>query len=132
VRGWETLPAFTPKAKSRRSSAPKAAAATPAAAPSLPGAESWKITLQTPMGPQEMTAQFVRDGASFSGRIDSPMGSEAISGGKIVGDTLSWTMAVKQPAPIKIEFEVKIAGDQMTGTAKLGMFGKAKLSGERA
>ena len=132
VRGWETLPAYTPKA--RRSAQCKPAvepAAAPAAEPAPAGAENWKMTLKTPMGPQEMTMQIVRQGDAFTGRIDSPMGSEFINNGKIAGDTLSWTMDVKKPMAIKLSFEVKVQGDVMTGHAKLGMFGKAELSGQR-
>ncbi len=132
VRGWETLPAFTPKAQrgARRKSAAEAAIA-PATEPVPAGTESWKMTLKTPMGPQEMTMQIVRQGDAFTGRIDSPMGSESINNGKIAGDTLSWTMDVKKPTSIKLSFEVKVQGDAMTGHAKLGMFGKADLSGQR-
>jgi hypothetical protein len=83
------------------------------------------------MGPQEMTMQIVRDGVSFTGRIDSPMGSAPIEGGKIAGDNLSWTMDVKQPMKIKVSFDVTVEGDSMTGHAKLGMFGKAQVSGQR-
>ena len=128
VRGWETLPAYTPKAKGARRAKPAEAAAVPR----IPGAETWKMTLKAAMGgPQEMTTQIVRRGDNFIGRIDSPMGSEEIANGKIVGDTLTWTMSVTKPMPIKVEFEVKIDGDRMTGKAKLGMFGKAELSGHR-
>jgi cytochrome P450 len=136
VRGWETLPAFTPKAKAAgrpvfsaaRAQTGAGAAAAPAAA--LAGAESWKLTLKTPMGPQEMTAQIVRAGDSFTGRIDSPMGSEDIQG-QIAGDRLTWTMEVTQPTKIKLEFDVTVSGDAMTGKAKLGMFGKSDLTGQR-
>ena len=134
VRGWETLPAFTPAARSRRAAAPRQTlvpAAAESASQTLPGAEVWKMTIETPMGPQQMTTQIVRDGATFTGRIDSPMGSEPIANGKITGDTLAWTMSVKKPIPAKVAFEVKIAGDRMEGTAKLPMLGKAALSGER-
>ena len=128
VRGWETLPAFTPKA--RRPAQP-AAATEPDSAPVIAGAESWKMTLKTPMGPQEMVMQVVRNGATFTGRIDSPMGSETITNGTIAGDQLTWTMAVKKPVAINVSFEVKLQGDSMTGSAKLGMFGKAAVTGER-
>ena len=129
VRGFETLPAYAPGAVRR----PKAKTAEPEApAAAVPGAESWKMTLKTPMGPQDMTLQLVREGPGFTGRIDSPMGSEAIQNGKIAGDVLTWTMDVKKPTQIKLSFEVKIDGDAMTGHAKLGMFGKAALTGTRA
>ena len=60
------------------------------------------------------------------------MGSEPISNGVVTGDTLTWTMAVKKPMPIKVVFDVRIEGDKMTGKAKLGVFGTAPLAGERA
>jgi cytochrome P450 len=134
VRGWETLPAFTPKAKAAgRPRFHAAQAAQPAAeAPSaVPGAEVWKMTLKTPMGPQEMTMQLVREGDGFSGRIESPMGSEPVTDGKIAGDSLTWVMEVKKPMALKVTFEVKVTGDSMSGHAKLGMMGKAELTGQR-
>ena len=130
VRGWETLPAFTPKAR-RRGQPRSGAQAAPAAQSAPAGAEIWKMTLNTPMGPQEMTMQMIRQGDAISGRIDSAMGGEAISNGKVDGDKLSWNMEAKKPIAIKLSFEVKVQGDTMTGHAKLGMFGKADLSGRR-
>jgi cytochrome P450 len=130
VRGWETLPAYTPKAKaSRKVSGTQSKA--PAANEANDSGERWKLTLKTPMGPQEMTMTIVRQGDEFSGRIDSPMGSEPINNGKIAGDTLSWIMQVKKPTSIKVTFEAKVQGDSITGFAKLGLFGKAQLNGER-
>jgi hypothetical protein len=129
VRGWETLPAYSPKAKRRPRPLSTAAAASPTTAPA--GAETWKITLKTPMGPQEMTAQFVREGDAFTGKIESPMGSEPIGDGRIAGATLSWTLSVKKPMPIKLRFAAQVQGDSMTGSATLGMFGKAELTGKR-
>jgi len=87
--------------------------------------------LKTPMGPQEMTAHLVRNGAVLTGRVESPMGSEQIGNGKIAGDALSWTMDVQKPMPIKLSFETKVQGDSMTGHALLGAFGKAELTGKR-
>jgi cytochrome P450 len=128
VRGWETLPAYTPKAKR---GVTKPAAAAPAPLPAIPGAERWQLTLQTPMGPQEMTLHLVRDAGSFTGKIESPMGSEVIKNGTIAGDTLTWTMDVKKPMPIKLKFDAQVQGDALAGHAKLGVFGKAKLEGRR-
>jgi cytochrome P450 len=129
VRGWETLPAYTPKAK--RGSRPKPVAASQVGVGKPAGAEGWTMTLKTPMGPQELTMYIVRDGESFTGRIEGKMGSEPIGDGKIAGDTLSWTMDVKKPTAIKLTFEAKIEGDTITGHGKLGMFGKAELTGQR-
>ena len=75
--------------------------------------------------------QIVRQGEGFTGRIDSPMGSELINDGKITGDTLNWVMQVKKPTSIKVTFEAKVQGDSIRGYAKLGLFGKAELTGAR-
>jgi cytochrome P450 len=136
TRGWETLPAYVPRAAgpapAPSPAAAPVAAAHPAAAVAVAGEESWQLTLQTPMGPQEMTARLVRDGEAVTGRIDSPMGGENISNGKVAGDRLTWTMQVTKPASVKLSFDVKVAGDQMTGKVKLGIFGSAALSGHRS
>jgi cytochrome P450 len=137
VRGWETLPAYTPKAARTRQSAPKgnaaagASAAVPAAVPAPEGAEHWKVILHSPVGPQEMTVYIVRNGESFTGRIDSPMGSELIKDGKIEGKTFTWVMSVTKPMPIKVTFEAEVEDQSMAGTAKLGFFGKSKMEGQR-
>jgi cytochrome P450 len=133
VRGWENLPAYTLKSRRNGSATRGQSAAEPVTgAPALPGAETWLVTLKTPMGPQDMTMHIVRDGDTFTGRIESPMGSENIKNGKIAGDKLTWTMDVKKPTSITLKFEVKVDGQAMTGKAKLGMFGSADLSGRKA
>jgi len=73
----------------------------------------------------------VRDANTCTGRIESPMGSELIKNGQIDGNTLTWTMDVKKPMPIKLKFEAQVEGDSLTGHAKLGVFGTAQLEGRR-
>jgi cytochrome P450 len=129
VRGWDTLPAFTGSAG--RKAAPEAAADATKEENATPGAESWQLTLSTPMGPQVMTAQFVRSGGSFTGTVSSAeMGVKDISG-PISGNRLSWTVSLTKPVSIKLSFDAQVNGDTLTGTVKLGMFGKAGLSGKR-
>ena len=91
----------------------------------------WKLTLQTPMGPQQMTADLSVNGAVLTGKIESQMGSEEITG-EASGDALSWKMAITKPMPLTLEFATKVEGDKMTGNVKLGAFGNAALSGDRA
>ena len=40
---------------------------------------NWKITISTPMGPQEVTAHITTQGDTFTGRTESPMGSQEIT-----------------------------------------------------
>lgn len=91
---------------------------------------AWKITINTPMGPQQVTATITTSGDSFTGKTEGPMGSQDITGA-VAGDTLTWSADITTPMPMTLEFQAKVDGDKMTGTVKLGMFGNASLSGER-
>ena len=131
VRGWDNLPAWIGKdGGARARSAAAGAAATAATRPAAAG-ETWELTLQTPMGPQVMTATIERKGDAFTGTIASAeLPSQAING-KIAGNALTWTVSLTKPMSIKLSFDAKVDGEAMTGTVKLGMFGKAALSGKR-
>jgi cytochrome P450 len=132
VRGWDNLPAFTGSAVhkgSQRGATEKAASES--AVKAAPGAETWELTLSTPMGPQVMTANLFRAADKFSGTVASAeMGMQEISG-NIAGNTLTWTLSLTKPVSIKLSFEASVEGDAMKGSVKLGMFGKAGLTGRR-
>ena len=90
----------------------------------------WKVTAATPAGPQAMQLKLVTQGDSFSGEMTSPMGDMNVAG-SVNGNILNWVMQISKPISMKVTFEVVVDGDIMTGTAKMGFLGKAKLNGER-
>lgn len=91
---------------------------------------SWSVVLATKMGAQDIQIHITSQGDEFTGRIDSPMGNVDIAG-PISGNQLSWEMKISKPIPMKARYEVAIDGDSMTGTAKLGFLGKAKVTGKK-
>ena len=91
---------------------------------------AWKITINTPMGAQEVTASIVTSGDTFTGKTSGRMGDAEVAG-KVNGDTLTWSSAITSPMPMTLEFEATVNGDAMTGNVKLGAFGNAALSGVR-
>ena len=91
---------------------------------------AWKITINTPMGAQEVTATITTSGDTFTGKTEGKMGSQEVSG-KVAGDTLTWSANITSPMPMTLDFTATVAGDAMTGTVKLGAFGNAPLSGVR-
>ncbi|MDB5419586.1 MAG: hypothetical protein JWP28_3133 [Phenylobacterium sp.] len=92
---------------------------------------NWKITINTPMGARTVNATIKTNGDTFTGSTSSDMGSQDITGA-VDGDKLTWSFDITNPMPMKLEFDAKVEGDKMTGNVKLGMFGNAPLSGERA
>ncbi len=134
VRGWESLPVFVGDAARKPRKIVPSATSTPAsqvaASPTLAGAERWELTMSTPMGAQAMAAQIVPSGERFTGTISGEMGVQEISG-TIDGKILRWDLSVTKPMAITLSFEARIAGDELTGTVKLGVFGVAPLTGKR-
>jgi hypothetical protein len=92
---------------------------------------SWKITINTPMGAQVVTADIKTSGDTFTGVTKGQMGSQEVSG-KVNGNTLTWSSSITSPMPMTLEFEAKVDGDNMSGNVKLGAFGNAALTGVRA
>jgi cytochrome P450 len=134
VRGWDNLPAITSAGSAAGKASERSApteATTRSVADAAPGMETWELTLTTPMGPQVMTAQILKAGDGFSGTMSSPQMEAQKIAGKISGTTLTWSLSVTKPMSIKLGFAVRVEGDDMTGTVKLGMFGKADLTGKR-
>ena len=72
---------------------------------------NWKITINTPMGAQEVTASITTSGDTFTGKTSGRMGDSEISG-KVNGDTLTWSANITQPMPMTLEFEAKVDGDR--------------------
>lgn len=92
---------------------------------------NWKITINTPMGARTMDVSITTSGATFTGKVDSDMGSQEVTG-TVDGDTLTWNTDITSPMPMKLDFSAKVEGDNMSGNVKLGMFGNAALTGVRA
>ncbi|MET0366495.1 MAG: xanthine dehydrogenase family protein molybdopterin-binding subunit [Sphingobium sp.] len=91
---------------------------------------AWNLTLATPMGPQPMIAYFETDGSLVRGRLESNEGTMAFEG-TVEGAQVKWTMKVTKPMPITLKYDLSFDGDMVTGKCKMGMFGTAKVKGER-
>ena len=90
----------------------------------------WNVTVNSPMGAQQSDVTIKTEGGSFTGRMEGRLGAQDISG-KVDGDTLTWSASITQPLPLTLDFTVKVAGDDMTGSVKAGAFGSSPLTGKR-
>ena len=92
---------------------------------------TWKTTINSPMGVQEGTLTITTSGGTFTGKQESRMGTQDISG-TVDGDKLTWSTAITSPMPLTLTFNVSVSGDDMTGTVQAGAFGSSPLTGKRA
>jgi carbon-monoxide dehydrogenase large subunit len=102
-------------------------AAAPAESP-IDG--DWKMVLSTPMGPQEMLGHFESDGPSLSGYLSSAQGQQAFTG-TVEGNRVKFDLKVEKPMKITLKYDIAVEGNRLTGKVKMGIFGSAKLVGER-
>lgn len=123
--------AFTP---------PPAPAAEPVAAPiaveppvSVPISVDgeWAMVLHAPVGAQSMTGVFATEGSALSGELRSPEGSQGFTG-TVEGGKVKFDLKVEKPMKLTLKYDLLVEGDRLTGKCKMGIFGSAKVTGERA
>lgn len=98
----------------------------------MSAAGTWNITTKSPMGSQEGTLELGVDGERLTGTMSAAQGSMELQDGRIDGNDLSWSAKMTSPMPMTLEFRATVDGDAISGTVKLGAFGKATFEGQRA
>lgn len=91
----------------------------------------WNCVTRTPMGEQESVLTVRSSGNSFTGSNVGPLGGVDIADGVIDGDTLTWTMELTSPFPMKLAGRATVNGDTLQGTVDAGAMGAMPLSGTR-
>lgn len=94
-------------------------------------AGEYECVTKSPMGDQKSVLSVNVDGDSWTGSNAGQMGSLDITDGKVDGNTLTWTMDMKVPMPMKLEGTATVDGDTITGQIKAGAFGTMAMSGTR-
>ena len=95
-------------------------------------AGTYDCVTKSPMGDQKSKFTVNVDGDSFTGQNAGAMGSMDVVDGKVDGKTLTWTMNMTVPMPMKLTGEATVDGDTFTGTIDAGAFGKMPMTGTKA
>jgi len=94
---------------------------------------TWKLTVNTPMGVQESTLTISASGATLTGtQTAGSSEGRTIEDGTVNGNNISWKASITRPMALTLEFSAAVDGDKMSGSVKLGPFGKQAFSGARA
>jgi len=84
------------------------------------------------MGDQKSVVTIVDNGdGTFSGTNAGAMGGMDLEDGKIDGNTLTWTMNMTVPMPMKLEGTATVEGDALNGSVNAGAFGTMAMTGTR-
>jgi hypothetical protein len=87
--------------------------------------------MDTPMGERKLSLTLAANGSELTGTISNGSAETPIHDGHIDGDKAIWKTNITSPMPMTLEFTVTAAGDELTGSVKLGAFGIAPLQGTR-
>lgn len=94
----------------------------------------WDFAVSTPMGqePHELNVQTHADG-TLTGEVRHLKNGSVmqIEEGRYSGNALTWKMRMEKPIKVKLAVSIQIDGNTLSGGAKAGLFGKAKISGQR-
>lgn len=91
----------------------------------------WKIILSTPVGPQEMIGHFETDGELLSGYLSAAEGHQEFTGRIEDGNRLLFDLKVTKPMKLTLKYNITIDGNKLSGKCKMGIFGSAKLNGQK-
>ncbi len=92
----------------------------------------WETVTDTPMGQQKGTVTLQAEGGKLTGTMAGPQGSIDIHDGTVDGNQATWKANITNPMPMTLEFTATVAGDEISGSVKLGAFGDASFKGTRA
>lgn len=94
-------------------------------------AGSYECVLKSPMGDQKSVMTVNVDGDTWTGTNAGAQGTLECKDGKVDGNTITWSMDLTVPMPMKLEGTATVDGDAITGSVKAGMFGTFPLNGTR-
>jgi hypothetical protein len=89
-------------------------------------AGNWKLTMNTPIGVQQLTAEVRPDGSLTSRAGVSKLVAVKVDGASVAFNTTINTLV----GPVNLAFTGTIAGNQISGTCKT-VFGDMNFTGER-
>src|ERR1700712_5308257 len=92
----------------------------------------WKVTVNSPMGAQEITLNLKAAGDELTGTLSGAMGSTDVKNGKIDGENATFDATITEPFSINISVVATVAGDAISGQVKTQGFGSFPMKGARA
>ena len=91
----------------------------------------WKVTVNSPMGAQEITLNLTTAGDVLTGTLSGAMGSTEVKNGKVDGDSVTFDATITEPFSINISVVGVVAGDAVIGQVKTQGFGSFPMKGVR-
>ncbi|MCC6959305.1 MAG: hypothetical protein IT301_05615 [Dehalococcoidia bacterium] len=93
---------------------------------------TWNLTMNSPMGPRPVKAEFTTSGNAIGGNFVGDAGTSAVSG-TLEGDAANFSSTVAGPmGQLELKFSGTVAGNSISGNVQFGAFGSGTFTGEKA
>lgn len=93
---------------------------------------SWDVTIATPIGELAVVFDITEEGGAISGTARSDAETVEFLDPVADGNRLTWAQEVTTPMKLRLNFDVTVDGDAMTGTSKPPGFPSSKVTGSRS
>lgn len=95
-------------------------------------AGEWTLTVESPMGRDDVRARFIQNGDQLTGTLINA-GQEIPAAGTVNGNLVSFGISLEvRGQPLQLDYAGTIEGDSMSGTVQFGPIGSGKFSGKRS
>jgi len=95
----------------------------------------WDVTIKTPIGTLPVMYRFVDRAGVITGEATGKSETVPLTDIRITQDAegqhVSWRQTVTKPMRLKLEFEVRVDGDRLTGHSRAGRLPRSAVSGVR-
>ena len=93
---------------------------------------NWNLTMNSPMGPRPVKAEFTTSGNTIGGSFLGDAGAAPVTG-TLDGDQAAFAATVQGPmGQLELKFSGTVAGDSISGNVQFGAFGSGTFTGEKA
>ena len=99
---------------------------------------TWNLSMRTPIGTIHATMIFDEIDGVWTGTANADGTSPSVPLRNIRteittdGEHVTWSQSITKPMRLNLDFDVVVAGDQMTGHSRAGRLPRTTVSGTRA
>jgi hypothetical protein len=95
----------------------------------------WDVSIKTPVGSLQIVYRFYLDGGVLAGSAAGKHETVPCTDIVVIEDTVSqrfrWRQTVTKPMKLKLEFDVVVDGDQLSGQSRAGRLPRSAVTGVR-
>ena len=93
---------------------------------------TWNLTMNSPMGPRPVTANFTTTGTTIGGEFAGPQGAAPVAG-TLNGNDAAFAATVAGPmGQMELKFTGTVDGNSTSGNVQFGAFGSGTFTGSKA